>query len=202
MTSVCADRSLRVIGLVLALAAGCADHRLDLSLALASDSCTTPVPAGGSILYQVTAGPASDGGPSFCGGCLPVGTTLADADGILAFLRATAPACNGVKPGTSLRVALTAFAMPGCPDGSTRLFCSQSPSVTLPDGTSDAVVSVTLTCDSTCSGGCKPSTCAALAKNCGPVSDGCNGTLQCGSCTPPQQCGGHGASGVPNVCSK
>jgi len=45
---------------------------------------------------------------------------------------------------------------------------------------------------------CSPTTCAAQGTNCGTISDGCGGTLTCGSCTAPQTCGG---GGVPNVCS-
>src|SRR5262249_25371864 len=44
---------------------------------------------------------------------------------------------------------------------------------------------------------CTPTTCAAAGKNCGSISDGCGGTLNCGSCTAPETCGG---GGVANVC--
>ncbi|HSQ67924.1 MAG TPA: hypothetical protein VLM85_32160 [Polyangiaceae bacterium] len=44
---------------------------------------------------------------------------------------------------------------------------------------------------------CTPTTCAAQGKNCGTISDGCGGTLSCGTCTSPQTCGG---GGTPNVC--
>jgi peptidoglycan/xylan/chitin deacetylase (PgdA/CDA1 family) len=44
---------------------------------------------------------------------------------------------------------------------------------------------------------CTPTTCSAQGKNCGTISDGCGGTLTCGSCTSPQTCGG---GGVANVC--
>jgi len=44
---------------------------------------------------------------------------------------------------------------------------------------------------------CTPTTCAAQGKNCGSISNGCGGTLSCGSCTAPQTCGG---GGVANVC--
>lgn len=44
---------------------------------------------------------------------------------------------------------------------------------------------------------CVPTTCADAGKNCGVVSDGCGGTLNCGGCVAPQSCGG---GGVPNVC--
>jgi hypothetical protein len=40
-------------------------------------------------------------------------------------------------------------------------------------------------------------TCAAQNKNCGTISDGCGGTLTCGTCTSPQTCGG---GGTANVC--
>jgi len=36
-----------------------------------------------------------------------------------------------------------------------------------------------------------------MGKNCGSVSNGCGGTLNCGTCTSPQTCGG---GGTPNVC--
>ena len=44
---------------------------------------------------------------------------------------------------------------------------------------------------------CTPTTCAAQGKNCGSLSDGCGGTLSCGSCTSPATCGG---GGTANVC--
>ena len=46
-------------------------------------------------------------------------------------------------------------------------------------------------------GGCVPTTCAELGDNCGMVSDGCGGTLDCGTCSGGQTCGG---GGTPNVC--
>ena len=39
---------------------------------------------------------------------------------------------------------------------------------------------------------CKPETCAGQGYNCGVAGDGCGGTLNCGSCTNPQFCGGGG----------
>ncbi len=45
--------------------------------------------------------------------------------------------------------------------------------------------------------GCAPATCAALNKNCGQVTDGCGGTIDCGGCGAGESCG---ASGQPNVC--
>src|SRR5688500_12014170 len=48
---------------------------------------------------------------------------------------------------------------------------------------------------------CAPKTCAQLGRNCGPVSDGCGTTLQCGSCSQPSTCGGGGMAGVCGVDS-
>ena len=39
-------------------------------------------------------------------------------------------------------------------------------------------------------------TCESLSANCGDPPDGCGGTLNCGTCTPPQTCGGGGGTGV------
>lgn len=43
---------------------------------------------------------------------------------------------------------------------------------------------------------CVPKTCAQIGLNCGPANDGCNNTIQCGSCTLPATCGGGGTTGV------
>jgi RHS repeat-associated protein len=45
--------------------------------------------------------------------------------------------------------------------------------------------------------GCTPRTCGSQGKDCGPMPDGCGGTLDCGTCAVPQTCGG---GGIPNVC--
>ncbi len=45
-------------------------------------------------------------------------------------------------------------------------------------------------------GGCAPRTCSEQAIQCGPAGDGCGGLLQCGSCAPPQTCGGGGQASV------
>ncbi len=52
---------------------------------------------------------------------------------------------------------------------------------------------------------CTPTTCAALGANCGSVSDGCGGTLECGTCSAPAHPHGSGritcgGGGTPNVC--
>jgi hypothetical protein len=184
---------------VLVMLAGC-EHHLDLSLALATDSCNVTVPAGGSIFYETTSGgPADAGARSSCGGCLPVSQSLAGPDAITAFLRAYAPACSGVAAGSSLVVRLTGFAAAACPDPpAPRLFCSASSPVTLPDGHDDAVAVVVLTCNTACAGACMPTSCTALKKNCGMLDDGCGGMLDCGMCTAPEKCGRY----VPNVCDR
>jgi hypothetical protein len=55
---------------------------------------------------------------------------------------------------------------------------------------------------------CKPETCADQGLSCGQAGDGCGGTLDCGSCTAPQTCGGGGTPGqcgapacVPLTCA-
>jgi hypothetical protein len=45
--------------------------------------------------------------------------------------------------------------------------------------------------------GCTPKTCTQLGDNCGTVGDGCGGTLNCGTCSGSQTCGG---GGTPNHC--
>ncbi|MFL5321606.1 MAG: hypothetical protein ACJ790_18225 [Myxococcaceae bacterium] len=50
---------------------------------------------------------------------------------------------------------------------------------------------------STSTDACTPFTCDLLGKNCGTVSDGCGGTLDCGACSGKASCGG---GGVTNVC--
>jgi hypothetical protein len=44
---------------------------------------------------------------------------------------------------------------------------------------------------------CVPQTCASANANCGPIGDGCGGSLTCGSCMAPEICGG---GGTPSVC--
>jgi len=44
---------------------------------------------------------------------------------------------------------------------------------------------------------CVPNTCEELNVNCGQQADGCGDVIDCGSCTPPEICGG---SGVASQC--
>ncbi|MFA6594142.1 MAG: right-handed parallel beta-helix repeat-containing protein [Candidatus Buchananbacteria bacterium] len=54
-------------------------------------------------------------------------------------------------------------------------------------GTTDSKPAVSQTCV------CTPTTCAAQGKNCGSISNGCGGTLSCGTCNAAQNC-------VSNLC--
>ncbi len=47
--------------------------------------------------------------------------------------------------------------------------------------------------DETCIS-CVPTTCAELGVGCGDLPNGCGGTLDCGTCTSPQTCGGGGVA--------
>src|SRR5438552_1628652 len=44
---------------------------------------------------------------------------------------------------------------------------------------------------------CIPKTCQELGASCGMVGDGCNGVLDCGSCSAPATCGG---AATPFAC--
>lgn len=183
--------------------AGCGARSLDLAIAF-DPACTVPttVPAGGSLQYLVSSSQSSPdaGAGSFCGGCLAVDAPLASPSEVLTFLRAHAPPCAGVQPGSALLVRINAFDTADCPPGNTPLLCARSPAVMVPDGKSDARVQATLGCYP-CSTGttCTPRSCADQGKTCGFVSDGCTMVLDCGGCQHPLSCGG---GGTPNVCGK
>jgi hypothetical protein len=78
------------------------------------------------------------------------------------------------------------------------------------DGCGNEIMCGTCTPPATCGGGgvpgqcgypdggaCSPKTCAEQNINCGPAGDGCGNEIMCGTCTPPQTCGG---GGVPGQC--
>lgn len=50
---------------------------------------------------------------------------------------------------------------------------------------------------------CTPRTCAQANADCGPVADGCGGTLDCGQCAAGETCGAGGPSrcGGPSTCA-
>ena len=180
---------------------GCGPRALDVALTIDASGCALAVPAGGSVLYQVEANGAGsvDGGAgSFCGGCLAVDSALSGGDALIAFLRAHAPSCGGVHPGTTLAVRVTGWSAGGCPAANAEAFCADAPSVLVPDGTRDATLTLNLVCKPQCSSTCVPTTCAAQGKDCGAISDGCNMVLYCGTCHPPLKCG----AVTPNVCGR
>jgi len=187
---------------VVATTSSCGARRLELVVSLDDARCGTRVPAGGSLLYEVSVGEvdAPDGGPrQFCGGCLPVAATLDGTGAIVAFLRANAPSCAGVRPDATVLVRVTAWAEAACPSAKTPIICAASSAINVPDGRSDAQVSMPLACPVTCGSTCVAVSCAERGFDCGFVSDGCGTLLNCGMCRPPQKCGG---AGVANVCGK
>ncbi|MGZ3452449.1 MAG: hypothetical protein ACXVEF_22765 [Polyangiales bacterium] len=55
---------------------------------------------------------------------------------------------------------------------------------------------------------CTKTSCGVLGLSCGSAADGCGGLLSCGTCTPPDTCGGSGAPGkcghpmcTPKTCA-
>src|SRR5437763_1586239 len=57
-------------------------------------------------------------------------------------------------------------------------------------GAPDSAVADSGSTDSGGADACTPARCADLGKNCGPVPDGCGGTLDCGACASQMTCGG------------
>jgi hypothetical protein len=190
------------LALALVALAGCGPRQLALDLSIRSGGCTPSLAAGGSIDYELTDSAGGDGGgATTCTACLAVDSALDGSDALIAFVRQHAPSCAGIHPNSILGLRLTASAAPNCPRGGATpvAFCIEGPTVLVPDGSGDAVVSMPLQCDAQCATQCVPTTCAAQVKDCGPISDGCNGRLECGNCKPPLKCGG---GGVPNVCGR
>jgi hypothetical protein len=74
---------------------------------------------------------------------------------------------------------------------------------TLQSGTASSLIhaedsgSATATLTVTPTVACTAQSCASQGKTCGTISDGCGGTLTCGTCSGAQTCGG---GGVANVC--
>ena len=189
--------SRAAVAVALALAFGsCGPRALDVSVTVDATGCALSIPAGGSLLYQVEAN--GSGAGAFCGGCLTVDSAIMTSAELVAFLRAHAPSCGGVHPGTLLGVRVTGWSAGGCPTTVAPGFCADGPTVLVPDGTSDGSVTLHLVCKAQCSSSCTPTTCAAQGKDCGAISDGCNMVLDCGTCHPPLHCG----ATTPNVCGR
>jgi hypothetical protein len=69
---------------------------------------------------------------------------------------------------------------------------------TCPDGTMCGSGGMPGQCGKPDGGQCMPQTCSAQGISCGPAGDGCGALIaSCGTCTPPQTCGG---GGVPGQC--
>ena len=132
-----------------------------------------------------TCGPVSDG----CGGTLECGFECAEEE-----------ICGVVEPGrcgsATCEPVTCEEALKGKPSG----FCGF-----IPDGCGGELKNCGATCSGqdTCGGGgtpdvcghggttCKPKvTLADCGSACGPISDGCGGTVDCGGCTAPETCGG------------
>ncbi|HXS29818.1 MAG TPA: hypothetical protein VN755_03200, partial [Steroidobacteraceae bacterium] len=141
-------------------------------------------------------GPVSDG----CGSTIDCGFTCASGEvcGVDEAGKCGSASC---KPKTC------AEALAGKAEG----FCGY-----LEDGCGGPIANCATTCAAgdTCGGGgtpdvcgrgtvvCVPKTLAACGTTCGPISDGCSGSVDCGGCTAPQTCGGGGVAsqcGAP-VC--
>ncbi len=113
------------------------------------------------------------------------GTTLADCR--MCSCGDNGGVCNGVTP---VCEASSANVLWGACEACTATAgtCSQG----------SCLQSTTPSQDDICPG-CVPLTACPAGANCGPLPDGCGGTLNCGTCTAPQTCGG-GTPFVANVC--
>jgi len=65
------------------------------------------------------------------------------------------------------------------------------------DAAADATGDARTASDAGQDANCTPRTCRELGFDCGEGSDGCGGTLSCGTCAPPSTCSG---GGVYHVC--
>lgn len=149
------------------------------------------------IALGMDCGKQSDG----CGGSIDCGGCTAPA-----FCGGSAPSKCGVVGGGTTCTPKTCADFPGIncgrqPDGcgGTTDDCGTctSPQICGGGGTPSVCGGGTVGAD----GGslCTPKTCANLGKDCGTVSDGCGGVLDCGSsCPSGQVCGG---GGTANVCA-
>lgn len=194
----------RALFIACALVLGsCAPRTLELALKL-DVGCTVSLPAGSSVFYELVSG-GGDGGPALrvCGACLAVDAPIESAAALISFLRASAPSCDIARE-VDLTAQVTSFATAGCAasaalPASTRL-CATSAPTRSGDGRGDQSLAIVLSCAKGCDAmSCVPVSCGMQAKDCGPVPDGCGASLDCGTCKPPEKCGG---AGVANVCGR
>lgn len=134
-------------------------------------------------------GPVTDG----CGGTLDCGFVCEEDEicGAEELGRCGKPSCDSLSCETALA---------GLPPG----YCGF-----VPDGCGGEIADCAATCSApeTCGGGgtldvcgtgqvsCNPKTAADCGNTCGPISDGCGGTVDCGGCPAPETCGGGEQSG-------
>jgi hypothetical protein len=128
--------------------------------------------------------------PDGCGGTVNCGTC-------------TAPLTCGGSGTLNVCGSATCIPLTACP--------SPDNCGTIGDGCGGTINCGTCTAPQTCGGegtpnvcggtGCTPFTCGNAgpdggAYNCGTQANGCGGSLNCGTCTPPETCGGGGSPGV------
>jgi hypothetical protein len=166
---------------------GCGERSLGLQLEVAQ-GCAVSVAKGGSVLYEVLITSPDGIVSSVCGACLDPSAALMSGTALIDFLRTAAPACHNVQPESLLTVRVVGWSVPACPAGSSSMaLCAESAPQTAPDGHSDIDSPTTLKCSSACQA-CVPLTCASQNRSCGTMADGCNHTLDCGTCRGNQTC--------------
>jgi hypothetical protein len=165
----------------------CSNRVAELSLFLDGTTCNIQVPKDGSISFSYEI----DNVMGKCATCIAVSQAITTVDQLTMVVRQGAASCPDLKPGSLVRVALTARALSCANEADpTSLFSSRSATVTLPDGTNDVSLLVTMTCVPFGTTTCMPiTTCPANA--CGTISDGCTGTLSCNSQCQTGKCHGN-----------
>lgn len=182
-----------VIAAVLLCLAACGERSLGLQLEVAP-TCAVSVGKGGSVLYEVFITSPDGIVSSVCGACLDPPNTISNGAALIDFLRTAAPACHNVQPDSRLTVRVVGWDVPMCPAGAPSMnLCVESAPQAAPDGHSDADSPTMLKCSTACQA-CVPLTCASQNRSCGTMADGCNHTLDCGSCRGNQTCEASGGA--------
>ena len=163
-----------------------------LDCASAGLSCVLPADGGGATCDTTgTCEPA----PATCEGSVAVSCSLGKPirqDCARSGTRKRCEAGTCVETGNECSVLSD---RPAC-DGTTLRFCQDGFSRSLDCAGLGFKACQSGACVAT-TGGCTPTTCADAGASCGTLSDGCGGTLSCGSCGATQTCGGGGRA---NVC--